>query len=401
MLSLSEYLKKLRTRGIRPGLEPLRSALKQLGNPEKRFRSIIIGGTNGKGSVAWYLDALLRDAGLQIARYTSPTLTRFTERLVRQGEEFPYADWEKLHAELLARFPDGFDLTEFEYITLLAFVMIARARVDYAVLEVGLGGRLDAVNVAQSELAIITSVGLDHQEYLGLTIPEIAFEKAGIMRQNKPVLVGTVPPEALQVIVEQARYQGARPYFLGHDFTAFQGELRHHAPVQLNNAGLATAAARMLLGTEFAEDSAAELLSELVLPGRGEEILFSGKRFYLDTAHNPAAAQSLAMALREMPGPCHGLLGLLQDKDAEGFFCVLAPVLDSCTLVNLPAARSAAAVDLFAVARKYMLSVTVVEEPVASAFQIWQETLPAGALAVVSGSHHLVGPIRELICRQE
>src|SRR5574337_1347627 len=190
-------------RGMDFKLERVTLALKSLGDPHRRFAAIHIAGTNGKGSVAAMLHAICCAAGYRVGLYTSPHLVSFTERIRVGTEMISEEEVVTLARDIRgAATVRGIDLTFFEFVTVMAFLHFARCGIDLAIVEVGLGGRLDATNVLDPEVTVITSIGLDHQEFLGSTLASVAYEKAGIIKPGTPVVVGNVPPEADGVIDE-------------------------------------------------------------------------------------------------------------------------------------------------------------------------------------------------------
>ncbi len=296
-----------------PGLERMEALLSRLGHPEEAFPAALVGGTNGKGSVARALFAILREEGLRVGLYTSPHLVRFHERVGVDGQEIPDALLKALLAELRPH-AEAVGASFFEIATALAFLHFARQGVEFAVLEVGLGGRLDATNALDPQLSIVTNVGHDHLEVLGPTLRDVAREKAGILRPHRPALTGA-KGEALQVFKEEADRLQAPLYVLGEGigleaveplqegvaFTlVFGGKKRLFAPLlgrhQAENLALAAVAAR-LLGASWA--SVERGLTKVQNPGRLERL----GDLILDGAHNPEGAWALRQALMD-----HGLL---------------------------------------------------------------------------------------------
>ncbi len=393
-LPLAGELARLRARGINPRLDALQAALAAPGNPHHDFRSILVAGTNGKGSVVFYLDAILRAHGRRTARYISPELSRFTERLAIDGAELPLARWEAVHRQVREHPGSDHVLTEFEYVTLLALLLAAAERVDEAVLEVGMGGRLDATNVVAPAVCVITSVGLDHCRWLGDTLEAVAGEKAGIMRPGIPCVIGDLPPDALTAVERRARALGTPLLRLADavDLQAQLPPLRNAAPVQRTDALLALLAARTLLGDTFSAAVGMTALADVVVPARGELLERDGKRYYFDTAHNPEAAMWLCSALQQIPGDKALLCGLMRDKDAAGFFRELAGTV-AVTTVTLPGERAATAADLAAAAREEGCAAQAADGDVPDVFHRWDAALPQATLRVIAGSHALVGPV--------
>jgi dihydrofolate synthase/folylpolyglutamate synthase len=329
---------------------------------------ILVGGTNGKGSTVAFLDAILRAQGYRTARYTSPHLLRFNERVVIDGREVEdealVSAFERVEAARQA--VGGPALTFFEYTTLAAFSCFAAAQLDAWVIEVGLGGRLDATNVLDPDCAIITTIGLDHTEWLGPTREDIAREKAGILRAGRPAVIGEPdPPATLRQAVDAL---GITARWIGHDFgwqrspdTPAQWRYwrrgadgavgsRHGLPLptlrgrfQLDNAAVALAALDAL--SDRLPVSAGAIRSGLVgvdWPGRFQ-VLPGQPVTVLDVAHNPHAARVLAEALGEMPfSPCtHAVFSMLADKDMNEVVRIVAPRIDRWHVAALSGPRAA------------------------------------------------------------
>ena len=190
----------LRRFGIKLGLATIRRILANLGNPHRRYRTVHVAGTNGKGSVASGIASVLRASGYRVGLYTSPHLVRFNERIQVDGAEITDADIVRLYRRVKRALPGGREPTFFEFTTAMALDEFARRKVDWAVIETGMGGRLDATNVVAPAVTVVTNVSLEHREYLGPTLAAIAFEKAGIIKRRTPVVTGVRQPSALAVI---------------------------------------------------------------------------------------------------------------------------------------------------------------------------------------------------------
>src|SRR5213594_59513 len=284
-----------------------------LGDPQRAFRSILIAGTNGKGSVAKLLSSMMPEAGL----YTSPHLVRLNERISIGGREISDDELNEVFAAVKDAASTAKDLlyapTYFELVTAMAFLYF-RDRVRFAVLEVGLGGRLDATNIVTQDVSVITSIGLDHQQFLGTTIEAIAAEKAGIIKSSEPVIIG--PSADLPIIRERAgsrlrrgadlsRYPDLRPQLLGGH--------------QLENIAVAIRAAECL---GIAKEDIVRGVNTTTWPGRLESL----GRFLLDGAHNVAAASALAVFLREFhPEGVWIIFGVMADKQFEEMIAILRP----------------------------------------------------------------------------
>ncbi|HEX9576535.1 MAG TPA: folylpolyglutamate synthase/dihydrofolate synthase family protein [Myxococcales bacterium] len=301
--------------GVKLGLERMQEALRLLGDPHLAAPALHVAGTNGKGSTCAFAEASLRAAGLRTGLYTSPHLNHFCERIRIGGATVSEERACELLEEVLRRVPWTLDdpgLTFFEIVTLMGF--LAFRDVDVMVVEVGLGGRLDATNVLLRPAACaVTALGIEHAEYLGPTLAQIAAEKAGIFKRGSPAVSVSQPPEAMEILQEKARPLGialriSPPY---------QGKVSLAGEHQRANAGLAVA----LLEASGLRHDAATGLATAVWPGRLEQF----GNVYLDGAHNPHAAAALARSLPELGRPLHLVFGALQDKDAAAMLRELAP----------------------------------------------------------------------------
>ncbi len=332
--------------------------LDALGNPQDRLPPVIhIAGTNGKGSVQAMLRAGLEGAGKRVHAYTSPHLVRFHERIRLAGALIDEADLAAVLDECETA-NGGEGITYFEITTCAALLAFARVPADYTLLEVGLGGRLDATNViARPALTAITPVSLDHQHYLGETLEEIAFEKAGILKRGVPCVVGVQEDDALAVIERRAERVGAPLLVRGQHWhvsvergrLVFQDETglldlplpSLRGPHQIENAGIAVAALRQLGCGEAAAEAA---MSNVVWPARMQRLtkgplaaLAPAAELILDGGHNPAAGQTLAATLATLaPRPLHLVCGMLNTKDVAGYLRPLAPLTARLHGVSIP-----------------------------------------------------------------
>jgi len=337
------YLDSLKGRGIQPGLGPVRRLLERLGSPQGRWKSILVGGTNGKGSIAAILAAILQAAGYRVGLYTSPHLVDFRERIRVDGAMIPEAALRDRIREV--RREDLEAVTYFEFATALAFLHFARCRVDVAVLEVGMGGRLDATNVVWPELSIISNIAMDHAKYLGRRLEDIAREKAGIIRRGGVCITAARQAPVLAVIEKVCRRKKARLLRVGREIRIraktggsfdFQGPalamtnlvLSLKGPHQRENMACALGAAGILRGRgfEIADEAVRTGLSAVRWKGR-LEIVAKHPTVLLDGAHNPAGAAALRKALGEFTYRRLILvLGILADKDYRGMIRRLAPL---------------------------------------------------------------------------
>ena len=347
---MSDFLDRLAARrrfGMRPSLDAIRGICAALGDPQLKFRSIHVAGTNGKGAVCAILDAALRAGGLRIGRYTSPHLVRINERFFLDGapiadEVLERAADKVFHADSpssSSSSPDSIHgLTFFEALTAVAFLVYAEAKVDYAVLETGLGGRLDATNVCRPELCVITKIGLDHCDWLDDTVEKIAAEKAGILKKGVPIVLGENDNAVVDVVKARASEVGA-PFVYAPD-VADESEIPDGFSLvgsfNRENAVTAIAALKTLGLTKGMADG----LGNVVWPGRFQRV----GRFIIDGAHNPPAARALAAALRKY-APFAGsvptlVAGFCGDKDVDETLRILAPFVKKGIAVRTNNPRS-------------------------------------------------------------
>ncbi|MBI2513106.1 MAG: bifunctional folylpolyglutamate synthase/dihydrofolate synthase [Opitutae bacterium] len=300
----TEYLYALKTAGVKFGVDRMRSFAAALGHPERNCPVVHLAGTNGKGSVSAMVESILRHAGYKTGLYTSPHLVKLGERvqanrrILSEGEILRYTNELALVAERLgAEGPDDHP-SFFEFMTAMAFLQFAREQVDAAVIEVGLGGRLDATNVVEPEVTVITSIGFDHLEQLGDTLAKIAAEKAGIVKAGRPLVLGRLPVEAEEVIRAIAAERGAPVVGVRDEFGEDLARYPHtnlEGDYQRWNAATATLVAR-LLRTKFARldaDAIAHGLQHVAWPGRWERTTIGGRPLILDASHNPEGATVL------------------------------------------------------------------------------------------------------------
>ncbi len=301
----------------RLGLDGTRALLAALGNPERRFRAIHVAGTNGKGSVCAMIERVLREGGVRTGLFTSPHLVDFRERF-RVSGRWPDEEWLFGALHRIESLPEGKDRTFFEVATALGFLDFAARGVEWAVVEVGLGGRLDTTNVLEPELCVITPIGLDHTEILGGTIEEIAREKAGIVKPGVTVVIGAgMDPRAREVIAAAARER--RAPLVEAESVAAPATPALAGTHQLANARTARAAIAVLAGFGLAvpPDDVAKGLAAARWPGRFEAA--SGEpRLWWDGAHNPPGLAALAAAWRErgFPPPAAGARARARDPSS-------------------------------------------------------------------------------------
>jgi dihydrofolate synthase/folylpolyglutamate synthase len=353
-MPLGSTLEKLYARrrfGIRPGVERVRLLLDRLGNPEQSFRSIHVVGTNGKGSTSAFLASILTASGLRTALFTSPHLVNFSERFRIDGHEISQQRLEPLLAAVLAAAPE--EATFFEIVTALAALYFSEEQVEIAVMEAGMGGRSDATAALPGMLTIITPISLDHCDYLGATLEQIAAEKAGIAKPDTPVIIGRQPIEVQNAISDCFQQKNAQLIRAGATFSArwnssksldyaginmTLGLLSPGIPglYQAENAALALAAAETLVarGIYIPETALRDGISMAQWPGRMETIP-GCPPMLLDGAHNQAATAALAEALAEYRyQKLYLVLGIMADKDVSEIVSALAPLAATCYCVS-------------------------------------------------------------------
>jgi dihydrofolate synthase/folylpolyglutamate synthase len=405
-----------RTRfGIKFGLETMHALLAALGDPHLAFPALLIAGTNGKGSVAAYADAGLRAAGLRAGRYTSPHLVRVNERIAVSGEEIgddaleAAVDEVRRAARRLVR--EGAlsaHPTFFEVVTATAFLHFRTRAVDVAVLEVGMGGRLDATNVSEPLASAIVTVDMDHERYLGATLAAIAGEKAGVLRAGRTTVLGAMAAEARIAILRAAEAIGARcvdaqegasvePTTAGLRLRTPRGEHVVTPLPGLHQRGNALVALRLLeeaaeAGLRFDLARAARGFGDARWPGRLQRIAARGRpTLLLDGAHNVAGAAALATALAAEPAFVL-VFGAMADKDVAAIGRRLFPLARAVVVTQAPGERAATPVDI--VARVGPVAPPVRREPgIARALALAGRLAGPDGLVVVAGSLYLVGDV--------
>ena len=411
-----DYIFNLRGGEIDLKLERVARALELFGHPERSYPSFHIAGTNGKGSTAAMLHRMLSAAGYRAALYTSPHVASFTERM-RVGDEEISPDEVVELAETIKRrtAAAGVPLTFFEFVTVMAFVYFARRKIDLAVIEVGLGGRLDATNLITPRVALITTISKDHEAYLGADLLSIAREKGGILKPGVPLAGGAFAPEITRLFEETARANGAPAYFLGRDFSvtvqndgrfgysglrwkwrdlsvALAG--RH----QKNNAALALAALE-IAAAEFpvSEAAARAGLATVFWPGRLERIL-ARPAVILDGAHNGEGVRALAAEMRAELGAkkARVIFAAMADKDWPLMLRELAAVASEIVLTRVAVERSADPAAMAAAEATGGVPVTVAGSAPEAVRRAVEEAAPDEVI-LVAGSLYLLGEVRPML----
>lgn len=409
-----EYLYGLEKLGIVFGLENIRWLLTLMGNPQRFFRAIHIGGTNGKGSVASMLSSILKLAGYRVGKYASPHLVSFTERITVSDEEITEKEVAELTAEIrqkICREHGERPFTFFDFTTALAFEYFRRRQVDPALIEVGLGGRLDSTNVLEPLIAVITNVTHDHMDYLGDDLSDIAREKAGIIKDGVPVVTAAVD-QPRRIIEETARQHGSPVYVMGRDFSyekrgdqimSYTGLrwtvddlfVNLRGDHQFANAAVALCTAELLSGSGFdiKADHGRRGLATVIWPGR-IEVVREQPTVILDGAHNTEGVRALVQFLKDHFSERRKVLvfGVLADKEYEKMVALLTPVVDTVILTRPSSERALAPADL-----QKRVGHGIVSKSLRGALETARAMTGGGDVLVVTGSLYLVGEARAII----
>jgi len=407
--AVQDYLFSLKAKGVKFGIDRMNSWVEAIGHPERATPIIHITGTNGKGSTAAMLEAIFRAAGWSTGMYTSPHLVRLGERvqvnraLLTEKEITAYTSELKPIAEAVSRTNPDDHPSFFEFMTAMAFLQFARKKCDVALIEVGLGGRLDATNVVVPEVAVITSVGLDHCEMLGDTIEKIAAEKAGIIKQGVPVVIGLLPAEAERVVREIAASRNAKVYSVREEFggdpvsypaTNLEGDYQRW------NAATAALVARILPARWRLTDAIVQCgLQNVSWPGRWQRMQVGGRALILDASHNPEGAQTLDTNLKRLLAEAGGrppvvVTGVLGAARARPLLETLCRHVREIHLVMPQQARACSFEELEALVPTSYTG-TICRTTVAKVFPAPGECVVGGAqdTVLVTGSIYLLGEV--------
>ena len=392
-----DYLLSLghETLAIKLGLRNTELLLNALDNPERAFQSVQIAGTNGKGSIAAMLDSICRAGGIKTGLYTSPHLVSITERIKFSGAEITREEF-AVCATTVREVSKQLEAqpTFFEQVTAIALLAFRKAHIDLAILETGLGGRLDSTTAANAHIVAITQIALDHQEYLGHTIASIAAEKAAIIRPGVRAVIGKQRyPEALNVLLERCKETGVTPILVDDDSYSIAEEVnlslrgRH----QIENAAVAIHVAELL---DIPHTAIVHGLETTQHPGR-LELISHQPSFLIDGAHNPAGAESLRTYLDELAGrPLTLVFGAMRDKQLEQIGEILFPIADALVLTTVNNPRSATLEMLEPIAMRYARGKVLKSEGSAAALQTALADTPREGMICVAGSLYLVGEMR-------
>jgi dihydrofolate synthase/folylpolyglutamate synthase len=408
-----EHFSGLKSADIRLDLGPITDLLNRFKNPQDAYSTILVGGTNGKGSIAAMVASVLARSGYRVGLYTSPHLIDIRERIRINGEMILPEEMDELIKEIKS-FSTG-DITYFEFLTAVAFLHFYRKRVDIAVLEVGMGGRLDATNVVSPLISVISNISLEHCEYLGNRLEDIAWEKGGIIKNGANCITAVKQRRVVQCLEEICRLRGAKLIKLGREITidihddgsfSYRGtEKRYNrlfCPLkgrhQIDNAALAVGVIEYVAkkGFDIEENAVYEGIRDVRWEGR-LEVLQNAPIVLVDGAHNAAGASVLADALTE--GFTYKKLimvfGVLNDKDYRTMAKKLIPCADHVILTKPASERALSPEAIVPVARQYLHHIDVVE----NAYEAFEKALSIAAqddLICVTGSLYLVGEIKRI-----
>jgi len=415
------YLYSLQQYGMKFGIDNIRALLSALGNPQDTFRSVHVAGTNGKGSVSSMTESMLRTAGVTTGLFTSPHLVSFTERIRVNGREIPEADVVSLAEEVRKTAGEIPDLnpTFFEVTTAIAFLYFRKMKVEWAVVEVGMGGRLDATNILMPELSIITGVDIDHSEFLGNTLREIAGEKAGIIKEGRPVISAAQHDEVMGVLQQKAAECGSSLAVYGK---AFRAEITaedltgitidYHGETDYPGLAVQLAGRHQAMNTAVAVRAIEEItraypalqcdvrlgLRNVHWPGR-LEFVKEQPPVLIDGAHNPQAASVLAAYLKkalEVYSRIILVMGIMADKDREG---IMRPLLSLASeiIFTAPAYGRAASPEMLAAQARSLGYFPKTAPSVSDALARAEELYAQGDLIVVTGSFYTIGEAKEAL----
>jgi dihydrofolate synthase / folylpolyglutamate synthase len=402
------------------GLHRTRAMMEALSNPQDKYPSIHIAGTNGKGSVAAMSESILRHAGLVTGLYTSPHLVRVEERIRVNGRQISARRFAALatrirrtETTLLENKILDRPLTTFEFLTCAAFLNFAKAKVDIAVFEVGLGGKLDSTNIIHPLVSVITGISLDHQNYLGRTLTKIAGEKAGIIKEGVPVISGCTTPAPRRVLCRQAKAVQA-PMLEAFQDCAIRNQKRKRGrfsfdlrtprrqyrnlrlslagEYQVRNATLAVLAIEALQSFPIKIQDIRAGLAGTGWSGRLDEYQ-ARRRTLLDGAHNPEGAQLLRdFLIKEKEKEVHFVFGVVRDKNIRGIGGAIFPIATSIHLTPLVNTRSAAPAEVAAMHKRYAPRIKIHSDMREALRAAWKDCSASG-LVVVTGSLYLVGEL--------
>ena len=403
-----DYLYSLPHLHPKNDLSFIKRLLKKLGNPQNQVKTIHITGTNGKGSTSYYLSNLLKKAGQKTGLFVSPYVYRFNERIQLDNQDISDQDLivvanivQKAYEELQEE-DSAFSLVTFEYEVALAFVYFAQKKCDYAVIEVGIGGEHDKTNVIMPEASIITTIGLDHEQIIGPTIQDITREKSGVIKHNRPVILGNIPKNVLPILEQKAKIEDAPVYLLGKDFNVSIDQKIHYIDsqykfnfvlrAQVEAYDIAVAFKTFsLLNLKLSDEDIENAIDQTIIPGR-YHILEQKPLVILDGAHNIQAMTNLLNTVHQLAqkrgGHVHALITMMKDKDLEQVFSLFNKD-DDVLLTTLSYARTAKKNDFpIYVERRYNY-----DRDYRSGFTKLKNKMADNDVLLVTGSFYLVSAI--------
>ncbi len=414
------YLEQLTDFGIKLGLDKIRNLVSKLGNPHKKYQSVLIAGTNGKGSVANFIANCLKEAGYKVGFYTSPHLVRVEERIQINGKPIPSKVFDGLCIELknlCTKLPVEMQPTYFEALTAVAFEYFRRENIDICVCEVGMGGRFDATNVLEPGIEVITPISYDHMEYLGNSIEEIAFEKAGVIKNQSLVVSGKQMPSAAKVLKRVSNQRKSKIFFYGKDFSArlidvdfpkqqcfnFTGikkltniSIKMFGKHQIHNAAVAIETLLLLnkKGIVVNESAILKGMKNTLWPARFQ-VLSENPFVILDGAHNPAGILSLKQALKQYfpeSKPIF-LVGILKDKNWDTMVKILSKIGKKFIFTQVQTTRSLPPSTLFSKMKEIMpeADVEIIENPSQALEKLL--AMKGNEPRVICGSLYLAGDV--------
>ena len=413
------FLDNLQFFKIKLGLDSMAHFLDKVDNPQNKVKSVHVAGTNGKGSMSVTLLSILAQAGYKVGLYTSPHLSSVRERFRINDHFIPEDDFALIASEI-RDILQGRQITYFEFTTTLAMLWFAREEVDLAILEVGMGGRLDATNVVKPCVSVITNVSMDHEAYLGNTLSAVATEKAGIVKPGVPVVSGVANDASRDVVEESCRRQGAPFFLLGRDFSAGKEDDRtwsfsglkpdsrlDHLPAslrgryQIDNMALALATVELLGkgGYLVDEGNIRKGLQSVRWPGRLEYFRSSSKQYLLDGAHNPAGVASLVDALNDEFEYRDLVLvwASMADKDIASGLAAVSPLCRDIVFTRPEGERSALPEHLAGFLPEDSRARTILTASVEEALRKAEDVAGPEDLICVAGSLYLIGAARKLL----
>lgn len=386
----------------------IKKVLHQLGDPQKLVKIVHVTGTNGKGSTSYYLNSLLKKAGMKTGLFVSPYIKEFNERIQINGENIPdqaliaLANQVEVAIGELRKIDPEFSLVTFEYEVALAFLYFAQSKCDYAVIEVGIGGMHDKTNVVDPEVSVITTIGLDHEQIIGPTLADIAHEKSGIIKHHRPVVLGKIPNSVKEIIAEKVIKEKTIAYELGKDFdVALTTEINYsfgetkldftlRPVVEAYDIGIAVTAFR-LLNIPLTEAKIREAIDTTVIPGR-YQIISQKPLIILDGAHNVQAMKNMLQFIHQYKVNTNTkikiLVTMMKDKDLDDLFALFADT-DQVVLTSIPYPRAAKLADFPMQAREKYPYI----EDYNLAFSTIVNELHQDDIFLVTGSFYLVGAV--------